>query len=136
MNMNDSLNSFEVQIPSWDEQGTITVTLRRPSLLTMAAQGEIPNELMGAAQRLFGGEPPTALPLDKMGAMLISVAKASLTEPTYDELCKQGGTLTDMQLAAIYSFSQAGVRALLPFRDDAAVAVADGDGKEVQSASQ
>ena len=123
---------FDVKLPDWSGEGTVSVRLRRPSLLTMAAQGDIPNELLGAAQRLFDGEPPTALPVAEMGRMMVAVAKAALVEPTYEQLCADGGSLTDIQLAAVYGFSQAGVRALLPFRDDPAGAEPAGDVEAVR----
>lgn len=124
-------NHFTISIPAWDDGETVEIKVRRPSLLTMAAAGEIPNELVGAAQRIFGGEPPTALPLERMGQLMIMMARAAMVEPTYDQMCESCGSMTDMQLAAVYSFTQAGVRALLPFRDGAAGAESAGDVQEV-----
>lgn len=106
----------EAELPGWDEERPFRAKLRRPSVLTMAATGMIPNELMSAAQKLFCEGADAALPLDQLGRLLRSVAEAALVEPTLAELEAADCTLTDMQLAAIYSFTQAGVRALEPFR--------------------
>lgn len=129
-------NHFTITIPGWDEGKTIEIKVKRPSLLTMAASGEIPNELVGAAQRVFGGEAPTALPLERMGQLMIMMARAAMVEPTYEQLCDSCGSMTDMQLAAVYSFTQAGVRALLPFRDGGGGAESAGDVQEVCGATQ
>lgn len=106
-----------VELPGWVEGEPFIAKLRRPSILSMAADGSIPNELLSAAQKLFCEGYDTALPLDSLGRLLRSVAAAALAEPTLAELDAQGIGLTDMQLAAIYSFTQSGVRALEPFRD-------------------
>lgn len=106
----------KVLLPGWHEDEPFEAILKRPSLLSMAATGIIPNELMGAAQKLFNEGCDGSLAFDKLGALLIAVAKEALVEPSYSELEAADCSLTDMQLAAIYSFTQAGVRALEPFR--------------------
>lgn len=107
----------QVELPGWEEGVPFRAELRRPSLLSMAAQGSIPNELLSAAQKLFGDGFDAQMPLDQLGRLLRSVAKEALVNPTFEELEEQGCFLTDVQLAAIYSFAQAGVRALEPFRE-------------------
>ena len=122
---------LEVCLPGWTEDEPFRARLRRPSVLTMAATGAIPNELMGAAQKLFCDGYDAALPLDQLGRLLRSVAAAALVEPTLEQLEASGCGLTDMQLAAIYNFSQAGVRALEPFRDVPVAARSAGDEQAV-----
>lgn len=117
----------EVELPGWTDDRPLRAKLRRPSLLTMAATGELPNELLTAAQKLFNEGYSSALPIDKLGAVLRNVASAALVEPTLAELERAGCWLTDAQLAAIYSFSQSGARALLPFRPDSAADKPVGD---------
>jgi len=113
----DKYNSTSrVQLPGWEDEHPFNAVLRRPSLLTMAAEGSIPNELIGAAQKLFSEGYDTALPLDQLGRLLRRIAAEALVEPTLEQLEAEGCRLTDMQLAAIYNFTQAGVRALEPFR--------------------
>lgn len=117
----------EVELPGWRDGEPFTARLRRPSLLSMAATGELPNELLAAAQKLFSEGYSESMPLDKLGAVLRSVAEAALVEPTLAELERAGCALTDVQLAAIYGFAQGGARALLPFRPTSADARSDGD---------
>jgi len=107
----------QVELPGWKEGIPFKAELRRPSLLSMAAQGVIPNELLSAAQKLFGEGFDAKMPLDELGKLLRTVAREALVNPTLDELEEQGCFLTDVQLASIYSFAQAGVRALEPFRE-------------------
>lgn len=109
----------EVELPGWNENVPLRAKLRRPSLLSMAATGELPNELLSAAQKLFSEGFSPSLPLDRLGGVLRSVAAAALVEPTLAELERSGCELTDAQFAAIYNFTQGGTRALLPFRPDA-----------------
>ncbi len=109
-------STSRVQLPGWEDEHPLNAVLRRPSLLTMAAEGSIPNELIGAAQKLFSEGYDTALPLDQLGRLLRRIAAEALVEPTLEQLEADGCRLTDMQLAAIYNFTQAGVRALEPFR--------------------
>lgn len=121
----------KVLLPGWHEDKPFEATLKRPSLLAMAATGMIPNELMGAAQKLFNEGCDGSLEFDKLGALLIAVARLALVEPSYEQLEAADCSLTDMQLAAIYSYTQAGVRALEPFRLGAAPAESARDEQEV-----
>lgn len=115
--MNEITTQFVSQIPDFSGEGVMEVTLRRPSLLTLAAQGTVPNELLGCARTLFS-EGGASLPLDELGRLLRLIAKAALVSPSFDELENSGAELTDEQLTAIYSFVQNGVRALFPFRQE------------------
>ena len=124
-------SNFTVELPGWDEGETFSATLRRPSLLTMAATGSIPNELLGTAQRLFCEGYSESMPIAELGKLLLAVAREALVEPTFDSLNESGVGLTDMQLSAIYSFAQSGVRALEPFRRGGDAAVAAGDEQAV-----
>ena len=121
----------DAELPGWDEDKPFKARLRRPSVLTMAATGMIPNELMSAAQKLFCEGADAAIPLDQLGRLLRAVAEYALVEPSLSELENTGCMLTDMQLAAIYSFTQAGVRALEPFRTACAGAESSGDEQKV-----
>ena len=125
-----------VELPGWEEGVPFKAELRRPSLLSMAADGIIPNELLGAAQKLFNEGFDSKMPLDQLGRLLRSVAREALVSPTMEELESQGCSLTDVQLAAIYSFAQAGVRALEPFREQSRADNPAGHEQAVWGASQ
>lgn len=124
-------SNFNVDLPGWDEGEVFSATLRRPSLLTMAATGSIPNELLGTAQRLFCEGYHETMPIAELGKLLLAVAKEALVEPTFDSLNEADIGLTDIQLSAIYSFAQSGVRALEPFRHGGDAAVPAGDEQAV-----
>ncbi len=106
---------FDVSLPSFSGEGSFEAKLRRPSLLSLAAKGMIPNELLACARELFNEGGRAQIQLDELGRLLLIFAQASLVSPTYEEICDKGITLTDEQLSAIYAFAQGGVRALLPF---------------------
>ena len=120
-----------MELPGWNDEAPFIARLRRPSLLAMAAQGVIPNELLTAAQGLFSEGYDAKMPLDQLGKLLISVARAALVEPEYDQLAESGVSLTDVQLAAIYSFTQSGVRALEPFRNRTGADISAGNEPEI-----
>jgi hypothetical protein len=105
-----------VELPGWDEDTPFTAKLRRPSLLALAAEGVIPNELLSCAKKLFSEGDSESMRLDELGRLLLIIAEHALCEPTCAQLTDKGVSLTDVQLGAIYSFTQAGVRALEPFR--------------------
>ena len=102
----------------YDEGDSVTVRLRRPSLLQLAVDGSIPNELMGTVNKLYKEGLTGNLDLAKQGEVLLCVAKAVLAEPTYEELQAQGITLTERQLTELYVFLMNGVRALKDFREN------------------
>lgn len=115
MSFNDTV--FDVTLPDFSGEGVINVKLRRPSMLSLAARGVIPNELLACARDIFNEGGKAQVQLDELGRLLLIFAQNSLVSPSYEELEEQGITLTDEQLSAIYSFAQGGVRALFPFRE-------------------
>lgn len=46
-------DGVEVELPGWEDGSLFIAKLRRPSLMMLAAEGEIPNALLGAAAKLF-----------------------------------------------------------------------------------
>ncbi len=116
--MTEKCAVFDVYIPSFSGDGSMKVRLRRPSMLTLAARGVIPNELLACARELFNEGGKAQIPLDELGRLLLVFAQTSLVSPSYEELEEQGISLTDEQLSAIYAFAQGGVRALIPFRQE------------------
>ncbi len=127
---------FDVELPSFSGEGSVRAKLRRPSLLSLAAEGMIPNELLACARDLFNEGGKAQIQLDELGRLLLIFAKNALVEPSFDELCRQGISLTDEQLSAIYAFAQGGVRALIPFRQERANADASGIGQEISEQTQ
>lgn len=128
--------AVHVTLPGWEDGKPFEAVLRRPSVLSMAACGAIPNELLACARQLFCEGYDESLPLDKLGRLLLAVAREALVSPSLDELEENGCYLTDMQLTAIYSFAQTGVRALKYFRYGDGAAEPAGDEQEILAAAQ
>lgn len=111
----------EVELPSFDGDTPFVVRMQRPSLLKLAETGAIPNQLMDSAQSLFMGSSPKGSPdgsntLASLNEVISVLAKASMVEPTFDELTEAGIELTDEQKMAIFNYTQAGVAGLNSFR--------------------
>lgn len=109
-----------VELPSFGENKPFIVKLKRPSLLMLAEGGRIPNSLLPTANSLFysSNKSPQTHDLKETAEVLILMAKASMVEPSYEELEKAGVTLTDQQLIAIFNYTQVGVKSLKTFRKE------------------
>lgn len=111
-----------IKLPDFAEGQPLIAKLRRPSMLAMAAHGNIPNSLLATAGQLFTGNnrqsvdanDPTML--KDMYDICRSMAEASLIEPTLQQIEGAGLELTDEQLMAIFNYTQAGIKALENFR--------------------
>lgn len=111
-----------VRFPDFAEDMPFIARVRRPSILALAKFGKIPNDLLKTAGSLFVAD-GNALDSDdpdmlsKVSELLMEIAKASLIEPTYEDVLNAGLEFTDEQLMAIFNYSQSGVEALKPFRE-------------------
>ena len=107
----------EVELQGWDEEPFVCV-LKRPSLLGLVENGDIPNPLLHAAYILFNGSdnPKDQVNLKEANDLYRIIAKAAMVSPTYEQLEEIGLELTDMQLLEIYRFTQLGVKSLISFR--------------------
>ena len=112
-----------VRFPDFAEGQPFVARVRRPSMLVLAKQGKIPNTLLTAAGELFskGGAS-----LDSDNENMLSdvygicevIARASLIQPTYDDIKNAGMELSDDQIMAIFNYTQNGVKALESFREE------------------
>ena len=107
----------EVELQGWDEEPFVCV-LKRPSLLGLVENGDIPNPLLHAAYTLFNeaNNPKDQVNLKEANELYRIIAKAAMVNPTYDQVVEAGLELTDMQLLEIYRFTQLGVKSLISFR--------------------
>lgn len=127
----------EVELPGWNETDTVVFKLGRPSLMMMVRTGRIPNSLLGTAQKLFTGETVNSkASFNELVDVMLTVVKATLVEPKYDELVEAGIELTDEQLVTIFQYSQNGADALKNFRAKRANGVSGGDERNVRTASE
>lgn len=110
-----------VQLPSFSEDQPFVARLRRPSMMTLAKSGKIPNSLLNTANSLFMGK---GIDSNNEGALkeVLSIVDilcdAAFVEPTYSQLKEAGVELTDEQYMAVFNYTQQGVKALEPFRGE------------------
>lgn len=109
-----------IELPGFVENEPFIVRAKRPSILSLASEGAIPNNLLGLAKELFmnGLNDKNKSDLKEINTVLKVIAETSLVEPTYKDLKEIGLTLTDIQLLALYNYTQQGVKALESFRPE------------------
>lgn len=112
-----------VELPGFTRDIPFVARLGRPSMLKMVADGKIENSLLNTATSVFNGttegkEDKNENFLKEMHDVMMKFAGASLKEPTLDDIKEAGIELTDEQLMAIFNYSQRGVSALEPFRQE------------------
>lgn len=112
-----------VRFPDFAEGQPFVARVKRPSMLMLAKMGKIPNALLNSATQLFtkggsGMDTKNERTLSDMYSICETIARASLVQPTYDEILDSGMTLSDDQMMAIFNYTQGGVKALENFRDE------------------
>lgn len=108
------MNEYCTKISSFDGLGSMDVILKRPSVLSLAMKGIIPNPLLSAAARLFDFAPKSQqASLKEIGEILHIIAEASLISPSYEDI---KDSLTDTQLMEIYHYAKEGADGLECFR--------------------
>lgn len=112
-----------VRFPDFGDGQPFVARVRRPSMLILAKQGKIPNSLLTTAGELFskGGSAMDADNENMLGNMyniMDIIATAALIQPSMEEIKSVGLELSDDQMMAIFNYSQAGVKALEPFRQE------------------
>lgn len=123
-----------VELPPFAEGQTFVARLKRPSMLALVKAGRIPNSLLQSANTLFING---TMDEKNKGAMsdvmeiLDTVCDACFVEPTYQQIKDAGIQLTDDQMMFVFSYSQRGVKALDPFRQEPKDTAAAGSGTEV-----
>lgn len=117
----------EIELPPFIEGQKFIARVRKPSIMAMSQNAYgMNNELMEVAHRMFFEEnaydhmvkenqPETMRNLYEFFNVL---AKECLISPTYEEIEKAGLKLTDSQLMSFFSYSQYGVKGLIPFRTE------------------
>ena len=122
-------NGEVIDLPDFDENTPFVARVKRPSLMELCLNETIPNVLLAEAQQLFEGDLKKGN-LIKYHDIMRKVAEVALVEPKYSAVKDM---LTDEQLVIIFDYTQKGVVALLPFRQNrvlqAAVSRAERDEK-------
>lgn len=117
-------NGQIVELPAFGDGQPFVARLRRPSMMTLAKRGKIPNELLNSANSLFERGPQGVMQKSKFDEDTMTelfdiidvICEASFVEPKYNELKEAGIELTDDQYMFIFNYTQNGVQALNSFR--------------------
>ena len=118
-------NGEVVELPGFTDGTTFVARLKRPSMLAMAKTGKIPNNLLGAANKLFIGvgnvlnqnnSKANSDALAELFDIIEIICDECFVEPTYKDLKDNGIELTDQQKLAVFTYTQRGVKSLESFR--------------------
>jgi hypothetical protein len=90
-----------VELPLFPNGKPFVARLKTPSILTLCATGQIPNELLQEATDIYEGKDMQEGHIEQYGKVLNAVAKAVLVEPVFDEVKDY---LSSVQLIAIYNY--------------------------------
>lgn len=112
-----------VELPSFSETPFIA-KLKQPSLVGLVASNKMPNHLIGLATALFNADSDkvnkiteTQKGIKELYELMLVVAEECLVEPTMNDIREAGLELTDIQLTAIFNYSQRGAKVLESFRN-------------------
>lgn len=129
-------NGQVVRFPMFGEGQPFVARIKRPSMMALAKSGKIPNALLKTANSLFNGDglnEKNETALKDVFAVMDVICEACFVEPTYQEIKEAGIELTDEQLLFVFNYTQTGVKALQPFRQQSEYYKSDSDVGEVQS---
>lgn len=106
-----------IDLPGFEPGETVTVKVKKVSLLGLASSGKIPNSLMGVVSKLFNsaGNAPEAEAMKsnivEMTQLMSLIAKNALVEPSYEKVKEY---LTDDQLSGIFDYAMGGIKQVTP----------------------
>ena len=120
-----------IEIPNFDNSGTIKVRVQKPRLMAMAAQGKIPNHLLGIVNTMmFPSKKEKKEPnIEEIAKIYELYCRACLVEPSYDEI---KDIMIDEQMSAIFDWAMGDVKKLETFRNNEGDGTSNNNGKKVQ----
>lgn len=127
-----------VSLPPFIEGHPFVARLKRPSLMMLVKSGRIPNQLITSANKLFNGKGIDDNKPEAMGKALEVfeiICEATFVEPKYRAMKEAGIELTDEQFMAVFNYTQAGVKTLMPFRGKPTDNVSSSNVTEVQGSA-
>lgn len=113
-----------VRLPDFSDGQPFYAKLRRSSLLSLARNGTIPNSLITTANELFANRAINAINMkdekfmERIMDIMDIMCESVFVQPAYREIIDAGVELTDEQYLFIFSYTQQGVKALEPFREN------------------
>jgi len=131
-----------IDIHGWEPGETIPVKVRRVSMTSLIASGQVPNTLLKHAysesvrnaEEFVDDARAKAETAAQAMAMVDAVATAVLLEPKWDEV---GEFLTDEQKIDLFNYAQGGLASLETFRTRQGAGAEAGGGSEgVQPAAE
>jgi len=127
-----------IDIHGWEPGETIPVKVRRVSMTSLIASGQVPNMLLkhaySNAEEFVDDAKAKAETAAQAMAMVDAVAKAVLLEPSWNEV---GEFLTDEQKIDLFNYAQGGLASLETFRTGPGTgAEAGGSGAGVRQATE
>ena len=127
-----------IDIHGWEPGETIPVKVRRVSMTSLIASGQVPNTLLRHAYKDSDEFAKTVSNDEEKRAaaigMVDAVARAVLLEPSWNEV---GEFLTDEQKIDLFNYAQGGLVALESFRPGQGIgAEAGGGGEGVRQAAE
>ncbi|AND84273.1 hypothetical protein GTH52_07060 [Clostridium tyrobutyricum] len=128
---NQSTEVIELQPFAGDK--LIRVRVKRLSILGLCQSGEIPNQLLGVARKLFYQEDIQKIDLKEYGKIIDIICENTLVEPSIEQLKEAGLKLTDVQKFELWAYSQQGVEGLKSFRKITKGAISNSDVKGLQN---
>ncbi|AWI04134.1 hypothetical protein [Clostridium drakei] len=108
------------------------VRVKRLSILGLCNSGQVPNQLLGVARKLFYQENIQQIDLKEYGNIIDIICKNTLVEPSIEQLKEIGLELTDSQRFELWAYSQQGVEGLKSFRAITKSTFSDNDGQKIQ----
>ena len=112
-----------VELPEFGPGQPFYARIKRPSMLEMATDGRIPNQLLVKANQLFGNgtgglDLADENMLREFKGVLDKILEATLLEPSLQDIRNAGIELSDQHYMSIFGYVQNGVRALETFRNE------------------
>lgn len=128
-----------VELPPFAQGTQFVARLKRPSMLALIRSGKIPNPLLLSANELFvkgGVDVDDENSLNQLFQILDILCEACFVEPSYQALKDAGVELTDDQYMYIFNYTQQGVEALKPFRQEHQNPQLDFNSKNLQDSAE
>ena len=112
-----------VELPPFVQGQKFIARLKRPSMMKLIKNGQIPNSLLRAANSLFVGKTDEEVDMDDeflkdLLGVIDVLAEATFVEPRWEDIKSKGIELTDEQYMFIFNYTQRGVNALESFREN------------------
>ncbi len=124
-----------IEIPDFENKGTIKIRVQKPRLMAMVAQGKIPNHLLGVVNdMMFGRKKEKKDPkLEDVTKVYELYCRACLVEPTYDQF---KDIITDEQMEAIFDWAMGDMKKVETFRSNEGNGSSDNTSEQVREKTE